>query len=143
MIIWSCKINTFFILYKGLRKKSAIPLQNLLFIRLYLISFYYKDYRNNGKNKPATLPGVEFLRRFCMHILPKGFVKIRYYGILSSRHAKKTILLRVKKTAVYENRTACPAQRDTVVCLPRNVVYRGEVLPVSVYWRGSLLDYKL
>lgn len=98
MIIWSCKINTFFILYKGLRKKSAIPLQNLLFIRLYLISFYYKDYRNNGKNKPATLPGVEFLRRFCMHILPKGFVKIRYYGILSSRYAKRTILLRANKT---------------------------------------------
>lgn len=62
------------------------------------VSFYYKDYRNNGENKPTTLPGVEFLRRFCMHILPKGFVKIRYYGILSSRYAKKTILLRVKKT---------------------------------------------
>jgi len=62
------------------------------------VSFYYKDYRNNGENKPTTLPGVEFLRRFCMHILPKGFVKIRYYGIVSSRYAKKTILLRVKKT---------------------------------------------
>jgi len=35
------------------------------------VSFYYKDYRNNGKNKCTTLPGVEFLRRFCMHILPK------------------------------------------------------------------------
>lgn len=62
------------------------------------VSFYYKDYRNNGKNKLTTLPGVEFLRRFCMHILPKGFVKIRYYGILSSRYAKKIILLRVRKT---------------------------------------------
>ncbi|OIP83249.1 MAG: hypothetical protein AUK44_05510 [Porphyromonadaceae bacterium CG2_30_38_12] len=32
--------------------------------------------------------GVEFLRRFCMHILPQGFVKIRYYGILGSRYKK-------------------------------------------------------
>ena len=34
-----------------------------------------------------------------MHILPKGFVKIRYYGILSSRYKKKTILLRTQKSA--------------------------------------------
>ena len=61
------------------------------------VSFYYKDNRDNGKNKPITLPGVEFLRRFCMHILPKRFVKIRYYGILSNRYRKKTILLRVIK----------------------------------------------
>jgi len=61
------------------------------------VSFYYKDNRDNGKNKPTTLSGVEFLRRFCMHILPKRFVKIRYYGILSNRYRKKTILLRVIK----------------------------------------------
>ena len=61
------------------------------------VSFYYKDNRDNGKNKPTTLPGVEFLRRFCMHILPKRFVKIRYYGILSNRYRKKTMLLRVIK----------------------------------------------
>ena len=58
------------------------------------VSFHYKDYRNQSRVKPTTLPGVEFLRRFCMHILPRGFVKIRYYGILSNRHARKTVLLR-------------------------------------------------
>lgn len=61
------------------------------------VSFYYKDNRDNGKNKLTTLSGVEFLRRFCMHILPKRFVKIRYYGILSNRYRKKTILLRAIK----------------------------------------------
>lgn len=62
------------------------------------VSFYYKDYRNQSKVKPITLSGVEFLRRFCMHILPKGFVKIRYYGILSNRYAKSGQLLRKRNT---------------------------------------------
>ena len=58
------------------------------------VSFHYKDYRDQSRVKPTTLSGVEFLRRFCMHILPRGFVKIRYYGILSNRNARKTVLLR-------------------------------------------------
>ncbi len=58
------------------------------------VSFFYKDYKNAGKRKLIKLPGTEFLRRFVMHILPKGFVKIRYYGILSGRYRKKTVLLR-------------------------------------------------
>ncbi len=62
------------------------------------VNFYYKDYRDKGKKKLTTLSGVEFLRRFCMHILPKRFVKIRYYGILSNRYRKKTTLLRVIKS---------------------------------------------
>lgn len=77
--------------------RVAISNHRLQYIDDNSVSFYYKDYRNNGENKPTTLPGVEFLRRFCMHILPKGFVKIRYYGILSNRYNKKTILLRVNK----------------------------------------------
>ena len=38
------------------------------------------------------LNGVEFLRCFVMHILPKGFVKVRYYGILSNRYRKQTAM---------------------------------------------------
>ncbi len=58
------------------------------------VRFSYKDYRDNAKQKSTSMTGVEFLRRFCMHILPKGFVKIRYYGILSSRYKKKIVLFR-------------------------------------------------
>src|SRR5690606_39899410 len=50
------------------------------------VSFCYKDYRLGGKQKPATLSGVEFLRRFATHILPPGFVRIRHYGFLSSKN---------------------------------------------------------
>lgn len=61
------------------------------------VSFFYKDNRDNAKQKRTTLTGVEFLRRFSMHILPKGFVKIRYYGMLSNRFCKQTVMYRKTK----------------------------------------------
>ena len=49
------------------------------------VTFMHKDYGDGAKQKPVTLDGVEFLRRFCQYILPHRFVKIRRYGIYSSR----------------------------------------------------------
>ena len=40
-----------------------------------------------------TLDGVEFLRRFLLHVLPKGFMRIRYYGFLANCHRKKKVAL--------------------------------------------------
>lgn len=48
------------------------------------VVFDYKDYRQNGFKKQMSLTHAEFIRRFALHILPKGFVKIRHYGFLSS-----------------------------------------------------------
>ena len=48
------------------------------------VTFTYKDYRHEATKKEMTLEGLEFTRRFAMHIMPKGFVRIRHYGILSS-----------------------------------------------------------
>ena len=48
------------------------------------VTFSYKDYRHGSVKKEMSLDGMEFIRRFAMHILPKGFVRIRHYGILSS-----------------------------------------------------------
>ena len=48
------------------------------------VSFSYKDYRHGGVKKNLTLDTREFIRRFEQHILPKGFRRIRHYGILSS-----------------------------------------------------------
>jgi len=45
------------------------------------VTFIAKDYRDKAQKKPVSLNGVEFLHRFCLHILPKRFVKIRRYGI--------------------------------------------------------------
>ena len=48
------------------------------------VTFSYKDYRAAAVKKETSLEGLEFSRRFAMHILPKGFVRIGQYGILSS-----------------------------------------------------------
>lgn len=47
------------------------------------VTFEYKDYRDGGRNKPMTLSGEEFVRRYAMHILPYRLVHIRHYGILA------------------------------------------------------------
>jgi hypothetical protein len=52
------------------------------------IRFLYKDYAADGKKKRMRLDLGEFLRRFCLHVLPPRFVKIRHYGILSNRCRK-------------------------------------------------------
>jgi len=49
------------------------------------VTFSYKDYADNARKKTMTLDLREFLRRFCMHILPSRFVKIRHYGLLANR----------------------------------------------------------
>ncbi len=78
--------------------RVAISNHRIINIDKDSVRFVYKDSGDQRKEKLTTLTGVEFLRRFCMHILPKSFVKIRYYGIMSSRYAKKTILLRKRDT---------------------------------------------
>lgn len=61
--------------------RVAITNQRILNIANGKVTFMAKDYRDRAVKKPVTLDGVEFLRRFSMHILPKRFVKIRRYGI--------------------------------------------------------------
>ena len=61
--------------------RVAITNQRILNIADGKVTFIAKDYREKGAKKRITLEGVEFLRRFTMHILPTRFVKIRRYGI--------------------------------------------------------------
>lgn len=57
------------------------------------VTFSVKDYRNKGQWKELTLSGVEFIRRFLMHVPPKRFVRIRHYGLLCSRSKRKRLTL--------------------------------------------------
>jgi hypothetical protein len=61
--------------------RVAITNQRILNIAGGKVTFIAKDYRDRAIKKPVTLDGVEFLRRFTMHILPNRFVKIRRFGI--------------------------------------------------------------
>ena len=57
------------------------------------VSFRWKDYAHGGRSKTMTLPGEEFLRRFLVHVLPKGLVRARSYGLLANRHRRKQLAL--------------------------------------------------
>ena len=57
------------------------------------VTFSVKDYHNEGKWKKLTLSGIEFIRRFLMHVPPKRFVRIRHYGLLCSRTKNKKLTL--------------------------------------------------
>jgi hypothetical protein len=61
--------------------RVAISNDRIVDISKTHVTFIAKDYRDRAQKKPVRLTGVEFLHRFCMHILPKRFVKIRRYGI--------------------------------------------------------------
>lgn len=67
--------------------RIAISNARILNITPKCITFRVKDYKNNC-NTTMMLTPVEFIRRFLMHVLPKGFVRIRHYGILSNRSKK-------------------------------------------------------
>jgi hypothetical protein len=69
--------------------KVAISNYRILNIEDTGVIFRWRDYRDN-KEKPMRLNGTEFLRRFCQHILPRGFVRIRHYGLLST--SKRNLL---------------------------------------------------
>ena len=57
------------------------------------VAFTYKDRKENNKIRKMTLSANEFLRRFLLHVLPKGFMKIRYFGFLANVNKKQTIPL--------------------------------------------------
>jgi hypothetical protein len=49
------------------------------------VSFDWKDYSDHSRTKTMTLDAVEFIRRFLLHVLPPGLVRIRHYGFLANR----------------------------------------------------------
>jgi hypothetical protein len=61
--------------------RVAISNHRILDITPTHVRFMAKDYRDGARQKPVTLAGEEFLRRFCQHIFPKGLMRIRRYGI--------------------------------------------------------------
>ena len=56
-----------------------------------LVTFTYRDYRHGSQLKELTLCALEFIRRFSLHILPPGLVRIRHYGILGNNRRKRAI----------------------------------------------------
>jgi hypothetical protein len=93
------------------------------------VTFRYKDYAEDHRHKTMSLPAEEFLRRFVQHVLPKGFVKVRHYGLLANRHraerlqVSRQLLLVVTAAAILAGATpSVPAETIEPVrarCCPK------------------------
>jgi hypothetical protein len=68
------------------------------------VTFRYRA-SDTGKLRTCTLPAEEFIRRFLQHVLPKGFVKVRYYGFLASGCRKRLASIRQQLAVCRRSRT--------------------------------------
>jgi hypothetical protein len=73
--------------------RVAISNRRLISLNETGVTFRYKDYRRDGaeRQRTMTLSADEFIRRFLLHVLPKGFHRIRHYGLLASAGRKANI----------------------------------------------------
>jgi hypothetical protein len=84
------------------------------------VTFTYRDYRHGSRLKKLTLSALEFIRRFSLHILPSGLVRIRHYGILGNNRRKRDIQA---ARAIFEHRghaleLQAQSDADKSMCCP-------------------------
>lgn len=123
--------------------RIAISNNRIISIEEDTVTFGVKDYKNNNQKKRITLKKTEFIRRFLMHVLPKGFVKIRHYGLLANRNKKTKLKLcrKLTNSPTYKSRfqglsvlevvsyimkkdvSLCPGCKKT----PLRLAYAGEI----------------
>jgi hypothetical protein len=66
--------------------RSAIANHRLVTIEDGIVRFRWRDYAHHNQVKVMALPADEFLRRFLLHVVPSGFMRIRHFGLLANRH---------------------------------------------------------
>jgi hypothetical protein len=71
--------------------RVAISNRRLLRMENRQVTFSWKDYAHDNRQSTMTLTAVEFIRRFLLHVLPSGFMKIRYYGFMANRRRKESL----------------------------------------------------
>jgi hypothetical protein len=123
--------------------KIAISNHRIKSIKDGRVIFSYKDRNNDNQTKFMNLDAMEFIRRFLLHVLPKGFMKIRYYGFLANICKKKAVelirrligipmkIISHAGETIQEHVLRLPG-RDITLCSqckkPRMILYLGPVL---------------
>lgn len=116
--------------------KAAISNYRIKAISSDKIIFQYKDYKHGGRSKSMALHPQEFVRRFSLHLLPRGFTKIRHYGILSSKYkaivfpeSKNASILKLDWEVLWQQKgldvTLCPNCKKPTLKLMGEIPKRG------------------
>jgi hypothetical protein len=111
------------------------------------VTFRYKDYRADGlaQRKTMTLATDEFIRRFMLHILPKGFHRIRHYGLFASvgRAANLARLRELLGAQPSAESTASPSEAEPAEGdLPPCPCCGGRMIVIEFFERGTLPRYR-
>jgi len=118
--------------------RVAISNHRLLSFENEQVTFFWKDYTHGNKKRKMTLASPEFLRRFLLHVLPRGFVRIRFFGFLAPR--RRTQLLPLCRTLLAEHPR--PYNPDRALHRPGPVCFRCPSCgtPMVIVERFSPLD---
>lgn len=92
--------------------RVAISNHRLLKLAEGQVSFRWRDYRHGNQEKVMTLAAREFIRRFLLHVLPRGFQRLRHYGFLSNRCRVEKLACCRELLGVGRLRAAAPVAQD-------------------------------
>ena len=90
--------------------RVAISNRRLVMLKDGKVHFRYKDYADSGREKILPLEATEFIRRFLLHVLPKGFMRIRHYGFLANRFRRQKLALCRRLLGVSAEQEETPEQ---------------------------------
>ena len=108
--------------------KVAISNHRIVSIQNDEVSFKYKDYADNSNQKIMTLQATEFLRRFCLHILPPGYRKIRYYGFMANVHSA-LLQVQQKEMGIAVQKTSDIKKLSWKTIAKQNLNYDADLCP--------------
>jgi hypothetical protein len=131
--------------------RVAITNHRLLAFEHDQVTFHWKDYAHGNKKRKMTLDSQKFLRRFLLHVLPRGFVRIRSFGFLATRCRARLLPLCQRLLADYPAAhtpaalTSSPTQPTCFRCpkcsTPMLIVERFSVIPAwQLSTRSAYLD---
>ena len=118
--------------------RIAISNNRLLRVKDGKVSFSWRNYRQENKVQTMTLEAEEFIRRFLLHVLPSGFMRIRYFGFLSNRHRTEKLkrcrkLLHVHQTAVKSTIVDWKERYESLTGKPVDLCpfcHKGHLIPI-------------
>ena len=112
---------------------TAISNHRLVAFENGRVSFRWRDYAHGGKNKVMTVSADDFLRRFLLHVLPKGLVRIRHFGIFANRR-RRAALQRCRESLG----TVTSTERTETTTLPRCPACSAIMLVVERFTSAQL-----
>jgi hypothetical protein len=122
--------------------RVAIANSRLLAYQDGCVTFRYKDYARQSSQRTMTLPAAEFIRRFLLHVLPDGFMRIRHYGYLANRRRRQRLaacrqLLGVEQPATTEASTEGPHANPSA---PSEETQAAPICPTCKQGRMRLIE---